>query len=892
MTKRNNTCYTASAKGLTLALISFITFYFILNKTPVDVFLGVYTVITAIILLSVGTCKNIRMLLSSMLSGISIMAGHVLAKLACGCAIESMISHMTFIRILLLIGILIEYTIIFWLWHASAAMKQQRRLHGKSGERLELFPERTDDLERLRKYLETFGVVGVNGSWGSGKTFLVDEFTRRDRDQYEVIKVEPLTCNMDKIDAYLFKKLENVLWKNRIYPEYSRRLQRLMANSGWTDKIYGTLYPDASSDLTAFEGFCADLDKLENPILLVYEDLDRISDENKDQIAKLLDLTAKLLQHNVKVIYEFDLKKMAALGYGYDYIEKYIPYTMNLTPVSGKKLIKKALAELDNVNKDLSSEDFDYLFVYFSIERFLQETFGFPLKLQLSMNNPTPRKVKQFVSEVNSTVGSGQYADKKNWRTVITFYFMKHFFRGIYDELAFEGDMIDEIRLVLPSEDSDLEMSYTVMELVAGCKLGEARSTAIPGEEDRYEYGLVSEDIKRMLLEGRSARKNQIVRQNRNKLGLLILMGYKFKYQQDEADQEILMQRDAANAEAGKRSGNVLLNQDKELIKNIEYNKKISRLIKNLYANGQSEFTNAEAIAQVFISDVLEEDQRPREKRWQEFLVRARQGNLIKDNRTVFRWGENDWVSLFRALNIYVDRDTFVPSDKEEIIERALDFYFAFSDNDELDFDKIVIFNYCSIDSNKIFIKVLERFRNLKITGNMNGEKAYRDFLREYSRHAMKKGYLQRYDFFKLELPIGGYSERYSGVLREYLEECVRQVEGTLKEGLYPARGKQELELVKDFYERNIEVVDSLAEAKQTRMSIVTTIRSEEEYIDEEEFKNLSKYVPKGSDGAAENQVTREEFTAMLEESYNGGKIDLRRYSKLLRDFLNTEKNV
>ena len=54
----------------------------------------------------------------------------------------------------------------------------------------------------------------------------------------------------------------------------------------------------------------------------------------------------------------------------------------------------------------------------------------------------------------------------------------------------------------------------------------------------------------------------------------------------------------------------------------------------------------------------------------------------------------------------------------------------------------------------------------------------------------------------------------------------------------------------------------------------------------------MSKYVPKGSDGAAENQVTREEFTAMLEESYNGGKIDLRRYSKLLRDFLNTEKNV
>ena len=192
------------------------------------------------------------------------------------------------------------------------------------------------------------------------------------------------------------------------------------------------LYPDATSDLTAFEGFCADLEKLEKPVLLVYEDIDRISDENKDQIAKLLDLTAKLIQHNVKVIYEFDLKKMAALGYGYDYIEKYVPYTINLTPVSVKKLIGKALEELSEVNGDLKREDFDYLFVKVPMERFLQETFGFRLDLQVPVSGPAPRMVKRFVSEVNHMMGKGEYADKKYRRTVITFYFMKHFFHDIY----------------------------------------------------------------------------------------------------------------------------------------------------------------------------------------------------------------------------------------------------------------------------------------------------------------------------------------------------------------------------------------------------------------------------------------------------------------------------
>ena len=215
--------------------------------------------------------------------------------------------------------ILIEYAAVFLLWKKSVGAKRQKCLQKKSGKEMELLPERTSDLERLEEYLETFDIVGVNGGWGSGKTFLVDEFIRKHNREYEVIKVEPLTCNMDKIDSYLFRKLENVLWKNRIYPEYSRRLQRLMANVKWTDQFYYTLHPDEPGDLEAFEGFCADLEKLEIPVLLVYEDIDRISDESKEQIAKLLDLTAKLLQHNVKVIYEFDLKNMAALGYGFNW---------------------------------------------------------------------------------------------------------------------------------------------------------------------------------------------------------------------------------------------------------------------------------------------------------------------------------------------------------------------------------------------------------------------------------------------------------------------------------------------------------------------------------------------------------------------------------------------
>ena len=86
-----------------------------------------------------------------------------------------------------------------------------------------------------------------------------------------------------------------------------------------------------NDQVTEFQGFCQDLDKLDHKILLVYEDIDRISGENRDQIARLFDLTQKMISHNVKVIYQFDLGKMADLDFNRDYLEKYIPYIINLT---------------------------------------------------------------------------------------------------------------------------------------------------------------------------------------------------------------------------------------------------------------------------------------------------------------------------------------------------------------------------------------------------------------------------------------------------------------------------------------------------------------------------------------------------------------------------------
>ena len=139
-----------TAKGITLALAGFITFYFMFKKIPVNIYMGIYAAVMAIVLLSVGGCKNMRMLLQTILSGISITAGYGIAKLACGCDIENILGHMTLVRIVLTVSILIEYMIIFGLWRMSEKEKQQNRSKGNSDKPLELFSERIRDRKSTR----------------------------------------------------------------------------------------------------------------------------------------------------------------------------------------------------------------------------------------------------------------------------------------------------------------------------------------------------------------------------------------------------------------------------------------------------------------------------------------------------------------------------------------------------------------------------------------------------------------------------------------------------------------------------------------------------------------------------------------------------------------------
>ena len=139
---------------------------------------------------------------------------------------------------------------------------------------------------------------------------------------------------------------------------------------------------------------------------------------------------------------------MADLDFNRDYLEKYIPYIINLTEITVKDIVTEALEELKYVNAGLNWGDFRFLFEVPIVDYYFGREFNLPLQLKYRVENVTPRKLKAFVTEVNTIMQQPEFSNKENRNTVIAFFFMKHFFDDLYQELPFQKSLLEEMTFV------------------------------------------------------------------------------------------------------------------------------------------------------------------------------------------------------------------------------------------------------------------------------------------------------------------------------------------------------------------------------------------------------------------------------------------------------------
>lgn len=63
---------------------------------------------------------------------------------------------------------------------------------------------------------------------------------------------------------------------------------------------------------------------------------------------------------------------MTALGFGTDYMEKYVPFTINLSDIAFKDLVDQALSEETQLNGDLCKNDFSFFHAHYISITFFQ----------------------------------------------------------------------------------------------------------------------------------------------------------------------------------------------------------------------------------------------------------------------------------------------------------------------------------------------------------------------------------------------------------------------------------------------------------------------------------------------------------------------------------------
>lgn len=75
-----------------------------------------------------------------------------------------------------------------------------------------LLRKRQRDLERLLIYVDMFEIIALNGKWGTGKTFLVNELKndRQIKKKYDIIEIDVLTCDLNELLLILVKEIERL----------------------------------------------------------------------------------------------------------------------------------------------------------------------------------------------------------------------------------------------------------------------------------------------------------------------------------------------------------------------------------------------------------------------------------------------------------------------------------------------------------------------------------------------------------------------------------------------------------------------------------------------------------------------------------------------------------
>lgn len=398
-----------------------------------------------------------------------------------------------------------------------------------------LYEDREKDKESIVRFLkdeDRFNVLGIDEGFGVGKTFVVDYALKElDSAKYEIIKIRCLLLDKEDIYPYIIKQLNRVLINNLIFEGHLEKLKASVIRN--FDSKYLGLFSLflRESNIDDIENFKQAIFKLNKTIVLVFDDIDRSS--NYEKIEKIFSFIDDFSKNNIKSLVLFGSLNLKSINqtYSRNYIEKYIPLIMNLTPINLKKILEQ---EIDLANLDrkyflfLIAIFFDNLVYKGDKQKYKELSFFYDFQSITSLNitfndsalNINARNLKNFIEEVRFYLKGNLVIDNK---FIIAYVFCKVFlYEDFYEKI---DNSFDTFENVFPIHIKLLQanISLTLEEFDILYSLSHRDDVNL---QNMFQFHFIDLGVKGILLtQGHEDNSNHI-NYYLNKLGLPILRDF------------------------------------------------------------------------------------------------------------------------------------------------------------------------------------------------------------------------------------------------------------------------------------------------------------------------------------------------------------------------------
>ena len=243
----------------------------------------------------------------------------------------------------------------------------------------------------------------------------------------------------------------------------------------------------------------------------------------------------------------------------------------------------------------------------------------------------------------------------------------------------------------------------------------------------------------------------------------------------------------------------LILNEDPLDIRDRDFNEKLDRLVRRMYAMGRSDRTNLEN-AVLELEKVLDLGGDERESAFSDFLNKSYYEDFERvDNRTIFLLGISSFLSIFKSFLLY-EKDS-------NYWLRLIDFYFNYSKITEIKADVVQCLNYCCIDDRKVFIDIVIKFNRLNIVGNLNKTKSYASFLRKYVTKIISLTGI-RADYWGVLMANGIADEEIVVQFMDSATSIMSELDELRNDTVFDVI-KEDCEVMHSFLDKNIKLIQS-----------------------------------------------------------------------------------